>query len=154
MVNDMGGINRRKVNLISLDDGYSPPKTVEQTRRLVEQQKVAFIFGSVGTAQNAAIRSYLNDNKIPQVFIASGFSMFADPRHYPWTIAFNPSNRTEGHVFAKHVLSSKPDAKIAVLYQNDDLGKDYLNGVKDGLRASHAAVLVSTKCPSQRSTRR
>ena len=142
MVNDMGGINRRKVNLISLDDGYSPPKTVEQTRRLVEQQQVAFIFGSVGTAQNAAIRSYLNDNKIPQVFIASGFSMFADPRHYPWTIAFNPSNRTEGHVFAKHVLSSKPDAKIAVLYQNDDLGKDYLNGVKDGLGASHAAVLV------------
>jgi branched-chain amino acid transport system substrate-binding protein len=142
MVNDMGGINRRKVNLISLDDGYSPPKTVEQTRRLVEQQQVAFIFGSVGTAQNAAIRSYLNDNKIPQVFIASGFSMFADPRHYPWTIAFNPSNRTEGYVFAKHVLSSKPDAKIAVLYQNDDLGKDYLNGVKDGLGASHAAALV------------
>jgi ABC-type branched-subunit amino acid transport system substrate-binding protein len=115
---------------------------VEQTRRLVEQQQVAFIFGSVGTAQNAAIRSYLNDNKIPQVFIASGFSMFADPRHYPWTIAFNPSNRTEGYVFAKHVLSSKPDAKIAVLYQNDDLGKDYLNGVKDGLGASHAAALV------------
>ena len=142
MVNDMGGINRRKVNLISLDDGYSPPKTVEQTRRLVEQQQVAFIFGSVGTAQNAAIRSYLNDNKIPQVFIASGFSMFADPQHYPWTIAFNPSNRTEGHVFAKHILSTKPDAKIAVLYQNDDLGKDYLNGVKDALGADHAAMLV------------
>jgi branched-chain amino acid transport system substrate-binding protein len=142
MVNDMGGINRRKVNLISLDDGYSPPKTVEQTRRLIEQEQVAFIFGSLGTAQNAAIRSYLNDNKIPQVFIASGFSMFADPRHYPWTIAFNPSNRTEGHVFAKHVLSTRPDAKIAVLYQNDDLGKDYLNGVKDGLGASHASMLV------------
>ena len=94
MVNNMGGINGRKVNLISLDDGYSAPKTVEQTRRLIEQEHVAFIFGSVGTAPNAAIRSYLNDNKIPQLFIASGFSMFADPQHYPWTIAVNPSYRT------------------------------------------------------------
>ena len=136
----------------SLDDGYSAPKTVEQTRRLIEQEQVAFIFGSVGTAQNAAIRSYLNDNKIPQVFIASGFSMFADPRHYPWTIAFNPSNRTEGYVFAKHALSSKPDAKIAVLYQNDDLGKDYLNGVTDGLGASHASMLVKEASYSVRPT--
>jgi branched-chain amino acid transport system substrate-binding protein len=142
MINDRGGVNRRTVRLISLDDGYSPPKTVEQTRRLVEQDEVAFIFGSLGTAQNAAVRSYLNDNKIPQVFIASGFSMFADALHYPWTIAFNPSNRTEGHVFAKHILSTKPDAKIAVLFQNDDLGKDYLNGVKDGLGASHASMLL------------
>jgi branched-chain amino acid transport system substrate-binding protein len=142
MVNDLGGINGRKVKLISLDDGYSPPKTVEQTRRLIEQEQVAFIFGSLGTAQNEATRAYLNDNKIPQVFIASGFSMFADPQHFPWTIAFNPSNRTEGRVFAKHILTTKPDARIAVLYQNDDLGKDYLNGVKDALGASHAAMLV------------
>ena len=142
MVNDMGGVKGHKIKLISLDDGYSPPKTVEQTCRLIEQEQVAFIFGSLGTAQNAAIRSYLNDNKVPQVFIASGFSMFADPQHYPWTIAFNPSNRTEGHVFAKHILTTKPDAKIAMLYQNDDLGKDYLNGVMDGLGVSHAAMLV------------
>jgi branched-chain amino acid transport system substrate-binding protein len=142
MVNDLGGINGRKVNLISLDDGYSATKTVEQTRRLIEQEQVAFIFGSVGTAPNAAIRSYLNENKIPQLFVASGFSMFADPHHYPWTIGFNPSYRSEGHAFAKYIVSTKPDAKIAVLYQNDDLGKDYLNGVKDGLGASHAAMLV------------
>jgi ABC-type branched-subunit amino acid transport system substrate-binding protein len=142
MVNDMGGINGRKVNLISLDDGYSAPKTLEQTRRLIEQEHVAFIFGSVGTAPNAAIRSYLNDNKIPQLFIASGFSMFADPQHYPWTTPVNPSYRTEARAFAKYILSSKPDAKIAVLYQNDDLGKDYLNGVKDALGDSRAAMLV------------
>jgi ABC-type branched-subunit amino acid transport system substrate-binding protein len=142
MANDMGGINGRKVNLISTDDGYAASKTVEQTRRLIEQEQVAFIFGSVGTAPNAAIRSYLNDNKIPQLFIASGFSMFADPKHYPWTMAINPSYRTEGHVFAKYILSTKPDAKIAALYQNDDLGKDYLNGVKDGLGATHAEMLV------------
>ena len=109
---------------------------------VIEQEQVAFIFGSVGTAPNAAIRSYLNENKIPQLFVASGFSMFADPHHYPWTIGFNPSYRSEGHAFAKYIVSTKPDAKIAVLYQNDDLGKDYLNGVKDGLGASHAAMLV------------
>ena len=136
MVNDLGGINGRKVNLISLDDGYSATKTVEQTRRLIEQEQVAFIFGSVGTAPNAAIRSYLNENKIPQLFVASGFSMFADPH------GFNPSYRSEGRAFAKYIVSTKPDAKIAVLYQNDDLGKDYLNGVKDGLGTSHAAMLV------------
>lgn len=141
MINDRGGINGRKVNLISLDDSYSAPKTVEQTRRLIEQEQVAFIFGSAGTAPNAAIRSYLNENKIPQLFIASGFSMFADPQHYPWTMAVNPSYRTEGHVFAEYILSTKPDAKIAVLYQNDDLGKDYLNGVKDAL-TGRASMLV------------
>jgi branched-chain amino acid transport system substrate-binding protein len=101
MVNETGGVNGRKVNLISLDDGYSPPKTVEQTRKLIEEERVALIFGSVGTAPNASIRAYLNENKVPQLFIASGASMFADPAHYPWTMAFNPSYRTEGHVFAK-----------------------------------------------------
>jgi branched-chain amino acid transport system substrate-binding protein len=142
MINDMGGINGRKVNLISLDDGYSPPKTVEQTRRLVEQEQVAFIFGSVGTPTNAAIRSYLNDNKVPHLFVGSGASMFADPRRYPWTIGFNPSYRSEGHVFVKHILKTKPDAKIGVLYQNDDFGRDYLSGVRDGLGTNHAAMLV------------
>jgi branched-chain amino acid transport system substrate-binding protein len=142
MINDAGGINRRKVNLISLDDGYSPPKTIEQTRRLIEQEQVAFIFGSVGTAANAAIRSYLNDNKIPQLFVASGFSMFADPQHYPWTMGANPSYRTEGRVFARHILNTKPDAKIGVLYQNDDLGRDYLSGVRDALGTDHAAMLI------------
>ena len=142
MINDAGGINGRKLNLISLDDGYSPPKSVEQTRRLVEQEQVAFIFGSVGTPTNVAIRSYLNDNKVPHLFVGSGASMFSDPQHYPWTIGFNPSYRSEGRVFAKHILGKKPDAKIAVLYQNDDLGRDYLAGVREGLGADHAAMLV------------
>jgi ABC-type branched-subunit amino acid transport system substrate-binding protein len=142
MINDAGGINGRKLNLVSLDDGYSPPKTVEQTRRLVEAEHVAFIFGSVGTAPNASVRSYLNENKVPQLFIASGASMFADPEHYPWTIGLNPSYRTEGRVFAKHILAERPTAKIGVLYQNDDLGRDYLNGVRDGLGPDHAAMIV------------
>jgi branched-chain amino acid transport system substrate-binding protein len=142
MINDQGGINGRKINLISLDDGYSPPKTVEQTRRLTEQDQVAFIYGSVGTATNAAIRPYLNDSKIPHLFVATGASMFADPQHYPWTIGFNPSYRSEGHVFAEFILRTKPGAKIGVLYQNDDLGRDYLGGVREGLGADHAAMLV------------
>jgi branched-chain amino acid transport system substrate-binding protein len=142
MVNEMGGINGRKITLVSLDDGYSPPKTVEQTRKLIEEEQVAFIFGSVGTAPNASIRMYLNENKVPQLLIASGASMFADPEHYPWTMAFNPSYRTEGRVFAKHILATRPDAKIGVLYQNDDLGRDYLEGVREGLGPDHAAMIV------------
>jgi branched-chain amino acid transport system substrate-binding protein len=142
MVNETGGINGRKINLISLDDGYSPPKTVEQTRKLIEEEHVAFIFGSVGTAPNASTRTYLNENKVPQLLIASGASMFADPERYPWTMAFNPSYRTEGRVFAKHILATRPDAKIGVLYQNDDLGRDYLDGVREGLGRDHAAMIV------------
>jgi branched-chain amino acid transport system substrate-binding protein len=142
MINEMGGVNGRKINLISLDDGYSPPNAVEQTRRLVEQEQVAFIFGSVGTASNAAIRSYLNDNKVPQLFVASGAAMFGDPQHYPWTMGAVPSYQTEAHIFAKHILTTKHDAKIGVLYQNDGLGKDYLAGLRDGLGVDHAAMIV------------
>jgi branched-chain amino acid transport system substrate-binding protein len=142
MINERGGINGRKLNLLSLDDGYSPPKTVEQTRRLVEQEQVAFIFGSVGTPPNAAVRSYLNDNKVPQLFVASGASMFGDPQHYPWTIGAIPNYQSEGRIYAKHILKTKPDAKVGVLYQNDGSGKDYLTGLRDGLGADHAAMIV------------
>jgi branched-chain amino acid transport system substrate-binding protein len=142
MINETGGINGRKLSLISLDDGYSPPKTVEQTRRLIEQDRVAFIFGSVGTPCNAAIRSYLNDNKVPQLFVASGANMFGDPQHFPWTIGNIPSYQIETHVYAKHILKTKPDAKIGILYQNDGFGKDYLIGLRDGLGADHLAMLI------------
>src|SRR5450432_2882335 len=123
MINEAGGINGRKVNLISLDDGYSPPKAVEQTRRLVEQEQVAFIFNSLGTPSNAAIRQYLNDNKIPQLFIATGAAMWNDPKNFPWTIGWQPNYQTEAHIFAKQILATKPTAKIGVLYQNDAFGK-------------------------------
>jgi branched-chain amino acid transport system substrate-binding protein len=143
MINETGGVNGRLINFISLDDGYSPPKTVEQTRRLVEQEQVAFIFGSVGTPTNAAVRSYLNDNKAPQLFIASGADMFGDPRRFPWTIGFiSPSYQSEARIYAKHILETKPDAKIGVLYQNDGFGKDYLIGLRDGLGADHAAMII------------
>ncbi len=142
MINDMGGVNGRKINFISLDDAYSPPKTVEQTRRLIEDEKVAFIFQSLGTAPNAAIRSYLNDNKIPQLFDATGASMFGDPKNFPWTMGWQPTYRTEAHIFAKHILAKTPNAKIGVLYQNDGFGKDYLTGLKEGLGADHAGMIV------------
>jgi branched-chain amino acid transport system substrate-binding protein len=142
MINDQGGVNGRKINLLSLDDGYSPPKTVEQIRRLVEQEQVAFIFSSLGTPCNSAIRDYLNDNKVPQIFVATGASKFGDPQHYPWTIGWQPNYRTEAAIFAKHILSNKPDAKIGVLYQNDDFGKDYLNGLKDALGAKNAGMVI------------
>ena len=112
MINDQGGINGRKINLISLDDGYSPPKTVEQVRRLVEQEQVAFLFNTLGTAPNLAIRQYLNDNKVPQLFVSTGASVFADPEHFPWTIGFNPNYQTEARIYGKHILATKPDAKI------------------------------------------
>jgi branched-chain amino acid transport system substrate-binding protein len=142
MVNDAGGVNGRMINLISLDDGYSPPKTVEQTRRLVEQEQVAFIFDGLGTPCISAVRDYLNQNKVPQVFVASGASKFGDPQHFPWTMGWQPNYYTEASVFAKHILATKPDATIGVLYQNDDFGKDYLGGLKDGLGAKNAAMVV------------
>ena len=128
MINEQGGVNGRKINLLSLDDGYSPPKTVEQVRRLVEQEHVAFLANTLGTPTNAAIRQYLNDNKVPQLFVLSGAPMFADPEHYPWTIGFMASYLTEARIYAKHILSTKLEAKIAVLYQNDDFGKGYPEG--------------------------
>jgi branched-chain amino acid transport system substrate-binding protein len=142
MINEQGGINGRKINLISLDDGYSPPKTVEQVRRLVEQEQVAFLFNTLGTAPNAAIRQYLNDNKVPQLFVSTGSSMFSDPKHFPWTMGFNPNYQTEGHIYGKYILATKPDAKISVLYQNDGFGKDYLIGLKEALGADRAGMIV------------
>jgi len=128
MLNEQGGVNGRKINFISLDDGYSPPKTVEQIRRLVEQEQVALIFNSLGTPSNSAIRDYLNENKVPQLFVATGASKFGDPEHFPWTMGWQPTYQTEARIYAKHIQANKPDAKIGVLYQNDDFGKDYLIG--------------------------
>jgi branched-chain amino acid transport system substrate-binding protein len=142
MINDQGGLNGRKINLISLDDGYSPPKTVEQVRRLVEQEQVAFLFQTLGTAPNAAIRQYLNDNKVPQLFVATGAAIFGDPQHFPWTIGLQPNYQIEARIYAKHILQTKPDAKIGVLYQNDGFGKDYLIGLKEILGADHAGMIV------------
>jgi branched-chain amino acid transport system substrate-binding protein len=141
MINEQGGVNGRRINFISLDDAYTPPKTVEQVRRLVEQEHVAFLANTLGTAPNAAIRQYLNDNKVPQLFVLSGAPMFADPEHYPWTMAFGPSYETEARIYAKHILATKPDAKIAVLYQNDDSGKSYLKGLRDGLGTDRADIV-------------
>jgi len=142
MINEQGGVNGRKINLVSLDDAYSPPKTVEQVRRLVEDEKVAFLFNTLGTPPNIAIRQYLNDNKVPQLFVATGAATFADPEHFPWTMGYQPNYQTESKIFGKHILKSKPDAKIAVLYQNDGFGKDYLIGLKEGLGADHAAMVI------------
>jgi branched-chain amino acid transport system substrate-binding protein len=142
MINDEGGINGRKINLISLDDAYSPPKTVEQIRRLVEQEQVAFLFQTLGTPPNTAIRQYLNDNKVPQLFVATGAAKWDDPKHFPWTMGYNPSYQTEARIYAKQILATKPDAKIAMLYANDDFGKDYLVGFKEGLGADHAGMLI------------
>src|SRR5260370_27485868 len=133
MINEKGGINGRKIVFISLDDGYSPPRTVEQVRKLVEQEQVAFTFNTLGTPPNSAIQKYLNERKVPQLFVATGATKWGDPEHFPWTIGFQPTYQTEGHIFAKYILENTPNAKIGVLYQNDDYGKDYLKGLNDGL---------------------
>jgi len=132
-INDEGGIQNRKLELLSLDDAYSPPKTVEQVRKLVEQDQVLLIYSSVGTATNTAVHKYLNSKQVPQLFVATGASKWGDPSNYPWTMGFNPSYQLEGRTYAKHILENHPTAKIAVLYQNDDYGKDLLKGLKDGL---------------------
>lgn len=131
MINDQGGINGRKINFISYDDGYSPPKTVEQARKLIESDEVLLIFNALGTGPNTAIQKYHNAKKIPQLFVATGVSKWDDPKQFPWTIGFQPSYRSEARIFAKYILKEKPDAKVAVFYQNDDFGKDYLAGLKD-----------------------
>jgi branched-chain amino acid transport system substrate-binding protein len=142
MINEQGGVNGRKINLISLDDGYSPPRTVEQVRRLVEDEQVAFLFNTLGTPPNLAIRPYCNEHKIPQLFVATGAATFSDPKQYFWTMGWQPNYQTEASIFAKHILKTKPDAKIAALYQNDDFGKDYLVGLKEGLGADHAKMVI------------
>ena len=133
MVNDQGGVNGRKIALISLDDGYSPPKTVEQVRRLVEQDQVLLIYQSLGTPTNTAIQRYLNAAKVPQLFVATGATKWGDPKNYPWTMGWQPSYHAESTIYAKYIVQNKPEAKIAVLYQNDDYGKDYLNSLREGL---------------------
>jgi branched-chain amino acid transport system substrate-binding protein len=140
-INAEGGINGRKIKFISYDDGYSPPKTVEQARKLVESDKVLLIFGSLGTSTNSAIRKYMNENKVPQLFVASGASKWNDPKQYPWTMGWQPSYASEAKIYAKYIMKEKPEAKIGVLYQNDDFGKDYLNGLKDGL-GDKASLIV------------
>jgi branched-chain amino acid transport system substrate-binding protein len=143
MVNDQGGVAGRKVNFISLDDGYSPPKTVEQVRRLVEEDQVALLFNTLGTACNSAIQKYLNQKQVPQLFISTGADKFADYQRFHWTIGFQPSYRTEAQIYSKYILGNKTDAKIGILYQNDDFGKDYLVGLKDGLGADFDKMVVS-----------
>jgi branched-chain amino acid transport system substrate-binding protein len=142
MINERGGVNGRKIALISFDDGYAPPKTLEQTRRLVEQDGVTFIFSSIGTPTNATIQKYLNDRKVPQLLVTTGATRFADPENYPWTMPMLPSFRTEGRIVAKYILEHRSSAKIAVLYLNDDTGRDYLKGVKDVLGDKAASMIV------------
>jgi branched-chain amino acid transport system substrate-binding protein len=132
-VNEAGGINGRKVHFISMDDGYSPPKTVEVVRQLVEQEKILALFQPLGTPCNTAIHKYMNSKKVPQLFVATGASKWGDPKHFPWTMGFQPDYHTEAVIYAKHMLANVKDAKIGVLSQNDDFGRDYFNGLKEGL---------------------
>jgi ABC-type branched-subunit amino acid transport system substrate-binding protein len=145
MINEQGGINGRKINLIALDDGYSPPKSIEVVRRLIEDEQVAILFQTIGTAPNAAIRKYYNQKKVPDIWLGSGASMFVtDPKEYPWSIPFQPSYRLEGQMYAKYILAAHQDARIGILYQNDDLGRDYVNGLKDGLGDKFDKMVVKT----------
>lgn len=143
MVNDLGGVNGRHVNLIQYDDAYSPPKTVEQVRKLVEGDEVLLTFQIIGTAPNAAVQKYLNAKKVPQLFAATGASRFTDPKQFPWTMGFNPNYFVEGRIYGQYILKEHPNAKIGVLYQNDDLGKDYLEGIKAGLGDKAAKMMVA-----------
>jgi branched-chain amino acid transport system substrate-binding protein len=142
-VNEEGGVNGRKINFESLDDGYSPPKTVEMTRRLVEQDEVLLVFNGLGTPPNTAIWQYMNAKKVPQLFVATGATKWNDPTGHPWTMGWQPNYQTETRIYAKHILATKPNAKIAVLYQNDDYGKDYLKGLHDGLGDKAKTMIVS-----------
>ena len=141
-INDEGGINGRKVNFISYDDAYSPPKAVEQTRKLVESDEVLLVFGALGTPSNSAIQKYMNSKKVPHLFLATGATKWNDPKAFPWTMGWLPSYQSEGRIYAKFLLKEKPDAKIAVLYQNDDFGKDYLKGIQDGLGAKKSMIVI------------
>jgi branched-chain amino acid transport system substrate-binding protein len=142
MINERGGVNGRKINLIQYDDAYSPPKTVEQVRRLVESDEVLTTFNIIGTPPNAAVHKYLNSKAIPHLLAGSGASRFTDPKNFPWTISANPNYQSEAHIYAKYILENYPNAKIGILYQNDDLGKDYVKGLKDGLGAKASSMIV------------
>ena len=142
-INAEGGINGRKINFISYDDGYSPPKTVEQARKLVESDEVLLIFNPLGTPSNSAIQKYMNAKKVPQLFVATGATKWNDPKDFPWTMGWQPNYQSEAQIYAKYILKEKPNAKIAMLYQNDDYGKDYLKGLKDGLGAKAASMIVA-----------
>ena len=142
-INAEGGINGRKINFISYDDGYSPPKTVEQARKLVESDEVLLLFNVLGTPPNSAIQKYLNSKKVPQLFVATGATKWNDPKDFPWTMGWQPNYQSETQIYAKHILKEKPNAKIGILYQNDDYGKDYLKGFKDGLGAKGASLIVA-----------
>ena len=141
MVNEQGGINGRKVNFISYDDGYSPPKTVEMVRKLVEQDQVLFVFQTLGTPSNTAIHKYLNMKKVPQIQVAPGATKWNVPKNHPWSMGWQPNYQSEARAYAQHILKTKPDAKIGVLYQNDDYGKDYLKGFHDGLGAKKSMIV-------------
>jgi branched-chain amino acid transport system substrate-binding protein len=143
MVNEQGGVNGRKINYIQYDDAYSPPKTVEQVRKLVESDEVLLTFQLIGTPSNAAVQKYLNQKKVPQLFAATGATKFTDPKNFPWTIGFNPNYQTEGRIYARYILTNYPNAKIGVLYQNDDLGRDYIAGLKAGLGDKAARMIVA-----------
>jgi branched-chain amino acid transport system substrate-binding protein len=141
-INAEGGINGRKINFISYDDAYSPPKTVEQARKLVESDEVLVVFNPLGTPPNTAIQKYLNSKKVPQLFVATGATKWNDPKEFPWTIGWQPNYQSESQIYAKYILKNNPNAKIGILYQNDDYGKDYLKGFKDGLGAKAASMIV------------
>ncbi len=143
MINDQGGINGRKINLIQYDDAYSPPKAVEQVRKLVESDEVLLTFQVLGTPSNAAVQKYLNAKKVPQLFAATGASRFTDPKNFPWTMGYNPNYFVEGRIYGQYIIKNHPDAKVGILYQNDDLGKDYLNGIKAGLGNKADAMIVA-----------
>jgi branched-chain amino acid transport system substrate-binding protein len=141
-INDEGGINGRKLRMISYDDGYSPPKTVEMVRRLVEQDEVLFLFNTLGTPTNTAIHKYMNAKKVPQLFVATGATKWGDPKNFPWTMGWQPNYQTEAKIYAQYILKNKPDAKIGILFQNDDYGKDYLHGFKEGLGEAGRKLIV------------
>jgi branched-chain amino acid transport system substrate-binding protein len=141
-VNDDGGINGRKINFISYDDAYSPPKAVEQARKLIESDEVLLLFGTLGTASNSAIQKYVNSKRVPQLFVATGATKWNDPKNFPWTMGWLPSYQSEARIYAKYLTKEKPAARIAVLYQNDDMGKDYLKGLKDGLSSDPSRIVA------------
>jgi ABC-type branched-subunit amino acid transport system substrate-binding protein len=142
MINERGGINGRKIRLVSLDDAFSPPKTVEQIRKLVEEEQVLLLFQSLGTPTNTAIHKYVNQKKIPHLFVATGATKWGDPRNYPWTMGWQPTYQHEAHIYARYILQSVPNARVAILYQNDDFGRDYLKGLRDGLGDKARQVIV------------